>query len=48
MNPAVIGVIVAAALIAAFVAGNYIDFDGGPADGPAEKIGEAIDDAANN
>lgn len=45
-NPVIVGVVAAAALIAAFAAGMMIDFDGVDQDGPLEQTGEALDDAA--
>lgn len=44
MRAVVIGLVIAVLVIGAFFAGGY--FDTAPK-GPAEKIGEAIDDAAN-
>ena len=54
MNPTVTGIAAAAAVIAAFVAGSMIDFDDDhislvtpfETDGPMEKVGEALDNAA--
>lgn len=55
MNPTVTGVAAAAAVIAAFVAGSMIEFEDHSVsldapfemDGPMEKVGEALDNAAN-
>lgn len=47
MNPVTTGVIAAAALIAAFVVGMLIDFDGADQDGPLEQAGESLDNAVN-
>lgn len=55
MNPILTGAIVAVALIAAFVAGAFIEFDDGSValnvevgeQGPLEQVGEAIDEAAS-
>lgn len=44
MNRTTIIVIAAAALVVAFIAGNFIEFD---QDGPVEETGEAIDDAVD-
>ncbi len=54
MNPTTTGIIAAAAVIAAFVAGSMIEFDNGSieiaspveTDGPLEQVGEALDNAA--
>lgn len=58
MNPMAAGVIAAIALIGAFVVGSMIDFDTGGDNtavkielgdqGPLEKAGEAIDEAASD
>ncbi|MFN3260262.1 MAG: hypothetical protein ACE37J_06860 [Pikeienuella sp.] len=54
MNPVTTGVVVAIAIVAVFIAGVSIDFGGGYApinveiggEGPLERAGEALDDAA--
>lgn len=54
MNPVTTGVVVAIAIVAVFIAGLSIDFDDGSApvsieigeQGPLERAGEALDDAA--
>lgn len=45
MKPVTIGIIAAAAVIVAFIAGTWIETEN---DGPAEKLGEAIDNIAEN
>lgn len=55
MNPTTTGIIAAAALIVAFVAGSMIEIEDGnirlespvQSDGPLEQAGEALDDATN-
>jgi hypothetical protein len=44
MRPVTIGTIVAALVIAAFVIGTYVNESN---EGPAEEIGESIDNAAD-
>ncbi len=54
MNPTTTGIVVAAAVIVAFAAGSMIEFDNGSieisspleTEGPLEKVGEALDEAA--
>lgn len=56
MNPTTTGIIVAAAVIVAFVAGSMIEFEDGSfeisspveTEGSLEKVGEALDDATTN
>lgn len=43
MKPVTLGIVVAAVVILAFVAGTQIEWR---QDGPAEELGEAIDKAA--
>ena len=55
MNNTMTGIAVALAIIAAFVAGSMIEIEDGSIEiaspveqeGPLEKVGEALDDAAN-
>ena len=49
MRPVTIGIVAAAAVIIAFIAGTQIEYaQKGPAEKAAEKVGEAIDKAAGN
>lgn len=53
MKPVTVGIVVAAAIIVAFIGGSFIDFSDGSidnpleSDGPLEQVGEALDDAAS-
>lgn len=46
MKPLALGLTIAAVIIAAFFGGMFL-MEEAETDGPAEQLGEAIDDAAN-